>query len=881
MASKGVIQGITIEFGGDTTGLSDALKGTSKEIKSAKDQLKDVEQLLKLDPTNTELLEQKQRLLAAQIGSTKDKLDTLKNAEAQVQQQMQEGKASQEQYDALRREIIATENDLQKLEDQANDTGKEETAAGDNAEQAGEDISNMGDEADKSSSKLGGLKTAASAVGAAVVAIGAGVAAAAAATVAAGKELADLSVAGAAYADTVLTESTVTGIATDRLQEYMYAAELVDVSTETLTKSMAKNIKSMKSAAEGSASYAEAYEQLGVSVTDANGELRDSDDVYWELIEALGNVENETERDALAMTVLGKSAQELNPLIEAGAERMNELGDQAKAAGYVVSDDMLNAYGALDDQLQYLNVGATAAKNALGTILLPTLTSLAEDGVDLIGEFTNGILAADGDISKIVAIIGEMLPNVIDEITEYIPELLRIIGAVVSSLGKAISNNLPTIIQSAGKIVSTLLKGILKALPQLTQGALQLIMALANGIMENLPLLLESAIQIIATIVTGIANALPTLIPTVVQILVQVCQTLIANLPLVLDAALQLIAGLAQGLLAALPVLIEALPEITNGIITFLLDSIPEIIQAGIDLLTSIVDALPEIIDTIVAVLPEIITGIIDALIAALPELVQAGIELLTALITDLPTIIATIVAAIPEIIAGIVGAFGEKVGDIMKAGRDLITNLATGILDKIDFIKSKIRMLWNNMKAQFTESFDKIVDIGVNLVKGLWDGIKDTIQWIKDKISGFVDDVLGWFADLFGINSPSKETAWFGEMLGAGLARGIVDSTSDAVKAATEMANDVLDAAQIDLSGAGGTASYGTSYQSVMPDFGAIPVTSTATGTHATSTYNNTQFDAINVYVNGSNIDNVDDLADLVADKLNDAILAKKAVYA
>ena len=108
----------------------------------------------------------------------------------------------------------------------------------------------------------------------------------------------------------------------------------------------------------------EAYEKLGVQATNANGSLRDSDTVYWEIIDALGKMKNETERDAIAMQILGKSAQELNPLIEAGSARMDELGDAAKKAGYVVSEDMLAAYGALDDQLQYLEVGTTAAKNA-------------------------------------------------------------------------------------------------------------------------------------------------------------------------------------------------------------------------------------------------------------------------------------------------------------------------------------------------------------------------------------------------------------------------------------------------------------------------------------------------------------------------------------
>ena len=113
------IKGITIVIGGDTTGLSKALSGVNKEINSTQKQLKDVERLLKLDPTNTKLLEQRQRLLGDAVQETKTKLDTLKTAEKQVQQQFAEGKVSQQQYDALQREIAATSADLKRLEEQA------------------------------------------------------------------------------------------------------------------------------------------------------------------------------------------------------------------------------------------------------------------------------------------------------------------------------------------------------------------------------------------------------------------------------------------------------------------------------------------------------------------------------------------------------------------------------------------------------------------------------------------------------------------------------------------------------------------------------------------------------------------------------------------
>lgn len=113
------IRGLTIEIGGDTTGLQNSLKNVNSQIKTTQAQLKDINNLLKLDPTNTELLQQKQKALADEIGSTKEKLEALKTAEQQAQQQFAEGKISQEQYDALKREIIATEENLKSLENEA------------------------------------------------------------------------------------------------------------------------------------------------------------------------------------------------------------------------------------------------------------------------------------------------------------------------------------------------------------------------------------------------------------------------------------------------------------------------------------------------------------------------------------------------------------------------------------------------------------------------------------------------------------------------------------------------------------------------------------------------------------------------------------------
>ena len=151
--SSGIkIRGITIELGGDTSGLSKALSDVNGQIRSTQSQLKDVERLLKLDPKNTELLRQKQELLTKSIGETKEKLDVLQKTEKYVQQQFKEGKVSEEQYNALKREIVSTEMSLDKLKDEAKKT---EDAINSIDEKPVEDVAKAAKEAEDSLDEAG------------------------------------------------------------------------------------------------------------------------------------------------------------------------------------------------------------------------------------------------------------------------------------------------------------------------------------------------------------------------------------------------------------------------------------------------------------------------------------------------------------------------------------------------------------------------------------------------------------------------------------------------------------------------------------------------------------------------------------------------------
>ena len=160
----GRIKGLTVTIDGDTTGLSKALQNVNKEIKDTQSQLKDVDKLLKLDPTNTELLSQKQRLLGDAIGETRTKLDTLKTASEQATTALANGDITQAQFDALQREIIETTEELRRLEEQARQSGtavQEIAAKGEKLKDMGDKVTGVGEKFLPATVAVAGLGTAA------------------------------------------------------------------------------------------------------------------------------------------------------------------------------------------------------------------------------------------------------------------------------------------------------------------------------------------------------------------------------------------------------------------------------------------------------------------------------------------------------------------------------------------------------------------------------------------------------------------------------------------------------------------------------------------------------------------------------------------------
>lgn len=219
--------------------------------------------------------------------------------------------------------------------------------------------------------------------------------------------------AAAEYADEILTTADQVSISTDTLQEWAYAADLVDVSTETMTGALTKLTMNMKSAEKGSGDAADAFKQLHVKIRDAHGEMRDSEDVYYDVIDALGKIKNETEQDQLAMAVFGKSAASLTGVINAGSEGLKGYAEEAQRLGRVMSREELEKAGQLQDAFEKFDMTMQSLKNNLAMEIVPALTAL----FSVISAIPTPVLTMLISLASVIAVI-VTLANAINSVSK-------------------------------------------------------------------------------------------------------------------------------------------------------------------------------------------------------------------------------------------------------------------------------------------------------------------------------------------------------------------------------------------------------------------------------------------------------------------------------
>lgn len=382
---------------------------------------------------SAELSAAKTDLLTQKISLQYDKIDNLK---AGLEEAAENYGSNAVETLRWEKELNNAEAELYKLNGQLKSNTEQVEDTADATEEAGQSMGNLGDVVNGLTSKLGiqlpdGMKSSMNAMGsldAQSLALAGGFAAVAAAIIKAEKAMISMTKESAAFADNIITLSMQTGQSTQQLQEFAYASELIDVSVDTLQGSLTKLTNNMQDTMNGTGNAKASFDKLGVSVINAvDGSMRSANDVFYETIDALGQVKNETERDAMSMDIFGRSAQDLNPLIIQGSKTLKEYADEAHNVGYVLDDEALSALGAVDDAYQRLQKTQEGVKNQLSAEFAPYLeefygdvTTMVKDGGKALKD--SGIVDSFG---MLLDTVGDILNPMSDLSNNRVPALTK------------------------------------------------------------------------------------------------------------------------------------------------------------------------------------------------------------------------------------------------------------------------------------------------------------------------------------------------------------------------------------------------------------------------------------------------------------------------
>lgn len=784
------IKGITIQIEGKTSGLVKSLQDVETQIKKDDAALKNLDKALELDPSNVDLLAAKEAVLADKTEAVTSKMEILQEVQKDALSDLpDDSQLTASQMAELEAEIATTNAQLEDLSSESSsassdlaDVGESADETGEQVEESAESFEGLGDAAESASevasTALEGLATAAAAVATAAVAAAAAISTA---FVEASTALITATTDTSTLADELLTLSSTTRLSTDTLQELNYAAELLDVDTSTVTGSMTKLLVKIGDAADGSESAAQKFTDLGVNIYDASGNLRSTEDIFWDAIDALGEIENLTERDAASMDLFGRSALELNPLIEAGSDAFADLAEEAHEVGYVMDSETLESFGALDDNIQRLTNIGQAVENSFGEILLPLLTEVSGEAVTLLGDFSGALSGAEGDIDSIGSIIEEFAPQVLSLVETYVPEILSIIQTVISAILPAIVSIAPQLISTVSSLLTTLANSIVSNSESFTTAFSELFGAVANAVLSLLPVIIPIAIGIIETLVNTLLSE--SNISLIVSCALDLITTLVESLTdsdtlsLLVTAAKTLVLGLINGLSEALPDLALSITEAASEIILALSD--PEVLGQLLIGVTNLVEALcvslVEMAPTITNTILPLLWNIAQSIWVALPDIIEMIFTIGLSYLLAKWSAILGLFGVQFEDIKGFFESFGIDITNLVES---IVVNLTTWFGEAWDFVSTWFGNAIEGLGNFVADIIEWVVNLGVDIWNTLTTTATDIIDWatslgddLLDSFSAIADDAVNWGADII---------------------QGIIDGISSMISSLTSSVSDV-----------------------------------------------------------------------------------------
>lgn len=640
MAKK--ISGITIAIDGDTTGLAKSLNDvTSQSVKLSKN-LKTVENLLKLDPTNTELLAQKQKILSDSIAKTSEKLEALKAAQAGVKAQFERGEIGTEQYLLFQKELVNTEKRLENLKEKAADTGDEVEDLGDDTKKTGKEMASAEKDASKFANTLkSGLVVAAKAAAAAVAAAG--------------------------TAAVILAKNVV---------EQFGELEQNLGGSEAVFGEYAKNIQKTGE---------DAYKNLGTSQSEylaaANkmGALLQGSGFTVE--QSLGMTEKALQRAADMASVMGVDVSAAMEAVNGAAKGNFTMMDNL---GVAINDTTLKAYAEAKG-LGELATTQDKVSAAMQLFLEKTeqydgnfareATQTVSGSIGLLGAAWQSMIAglgnSEADIKNLTANVADAMSAVVENVKPVIENVVKVLPDVIDTVIGTVESMLPTLLPAVSGIISQLLDSLVSMLPKLIPFAIDAIGTIGKALIDHLPMLVNAAILLVTSLAQDIAAAAPQMMPAIIDTVIQIVEMLTnpETLGGLITAALAIITALAEGIIANIPTLCEKMPIIMDNICQTIAANLPKIVYAA----------------------QQIIYTLATTILQNLPQMISAGGQVVSAVVQGIVSLFDNIASTGSQAVSTFGGGIMSMIGQAVTWGKDLIDNFISGITQKWSALKQSV----------------------------------------------------------------------------------------------------------------------------------------------------------------------------------------------
>lgn len=729
------IKGITIDIGGNTSKLEDALKDVNKVVYSTNSELKELNRALKLDPKNTELLSQKQELLKNNIKATTERLNSLKEAQKQMGSYSSLTEDQKEKYRALSVEITKGESALKKMNHELKNTTSVDLTNLKN------NLSKVGDVALDVSKKMMQVTTAIS--GALAGVVGAGV-----------KSYADLeqNIGGV---ETLFKESS-DKVVENAKNAYKTAGVSANEYMQGVTSFSASLLQSLGGDTSKAADVADmAFRDMSDNANKFGTDMSSIQNAYQGFAK-----QNYTMLDNLKLGYGGTKTE---------MERLLKDAEKFSGVKYDINNlsDVYNAIHVIQEQMDVTNTTAEEAKK--------TISGSVNSMKAAFDNFLNG----SGSAKDLAETVTNVLTNVSDAIVKLAPDILSGIVTLIEKLLPQVAKILIDLVPQLLDAVSSMIDSLLNMVTQDLSGLQNTLSLLVNKIVEfftsNLPKILELGLQLIISLAKGIAESLPTLIPQIIDCILKIVDVLVENLDLIIDAGIQLTVGLIEGLTGpdALAKIIESIPMIIIKIIEAIIKSLPQIVEAGFTIVGSLAAGIISNTGAIKVGIAEVIAKIKNKMNELPTMAVKWGKDMLKGFIDGIKSMISKVSDAAKSV--------ANKIKKVLHFSRpdegplrdyntwmpDMIKGLVNDIEKSSYLLENAIDKMAQKMANKM--SFNDYIGNTNNAMKSLNYGVKNSLNPIvnpnanslileKQNQSAINNNEMGNFTAI--INNNSKYTS-------------------------------------------------------------------------------------------------------------------------